>query len=185
MSTTTSPYAAVAALLASSNIAISPAEIHGLLLGRSSAGAGFAPEPWLADLAEQLGSLPEGPLQQALLGLQAMARSELEGDELALTLLLPDDTEPLAGRIQALVQWCQGFLSGFGLAAGSRTLGADVMESLEDLAGIARIGAPAEESAEAEHDYMEITEYLRVVPVLLFTECVRPPPDLPPGTALH
>lgn len=58
MSSSNSPYNAFAALLATSGQPVSPAELHGMLLGRSCAGAGFEPEPWLADAEELLGSAP-------------------------------------------------------------------------------------------------------------------------------
>ena len=51
-----SPYSAFATLLASSGHPVSPAEVHGLLLGRSCAGAGFDAEPWIADACELLGA---------------------------------------------------------------------------------------------------------------------------------
>jgi len=58
MPTSSSPYTAFAALLASSGHPVSPAELHGLLLGRSCAGAGFAIDAWLVDAA--------APMNQAL-----------------------------------------------------------------------------------------------------------------------
>ena len=58
MSIQNSPYAAFATLLASSPQTVSPAELHGLLLGRSCAGAGFDVEPWLTDASDLLGEAP-------------------------------------------------------------------------------------------------------------------------------
>ncbi len=52
---------------------------------------------------------------------------------------------------------------------------------LQDLAAIARIEEALEESEDAESDYMEVMEYLRVAPLLLFTECGGlGPPRRPP-----
>ncbi|MFC3607657.1 YecA/YgfB family protein [Stutzerimonas tarimensis] len=174
-----SPYAAFAGLLQGSANPVTPAELHGLLLGRSCAGAGFETQGWLADAGELLGSEPEGGLRQALVGLQEMVRGELTGDDVSLVLLLPADDEPLSSRTFALAQWCQGFLAGFGLAAGQRTLSEEGTEVLEDLAAIAQVQDVLQESEDGENDYMEVMEYLRVAPLLLFTECAKAPVDQP------
>jgi len=186
MSRSASAYSAFAALLAAAGQSISPAELHGLLLGRTCAGAGFEAEPWLGAAAELLDSAPDERLRQALTGLQAMVRSELEGGELSLVLLLPDDESPLAERTAALGQWCQGFLAGFGLTARQGALSAEASEVLQDLAAIARIDEALEESEDAENDYMEVTEYLRVAPLLLLNECGGLPGAAPEARpALH
>jgi len=185
MSNPSSPYLAFAGLLSSLAQPVSPAELHGLLLGRCCAGAGFDVEPWLLDAAEFLGSPPEDSLRQALIGLQAMAKSELTGDEVALVLLLPSDDALLAERALALGQWCQGFLNGFGLIVGDRALSRDVVETLQDLSAIAQISSQLEESEDSEADYMEVMEYLRVAPLLLFTECTQPDRTEPAPSTLH
>lgn len=170
----TSPYAAFATLLASSGYSVSPAELHGLLLGRSCAGADFAVDPWLADAADLLGEMPEGSVRQALIGLQEMVKGELAGEDFVIVLLLPSDDAPLAERAQALGQWCQSFLAGFGLVAGDRALSAEAMEVLQDMAAIAQVQGALEDSEDGESDYMEVMEYLRVAPLLLYTECAKP-----------
>ncbi len=175
MPTSSSAYAAFAALLSSSNHPVSPAELHGLLLGRSCAGAGFEIEPWLADAAELLGDAPQDNVRQALIGLQEMVKAELAGEEMAVVLLLPSDEAPLRERAVALGQWCQGFLGGFGLTAGDQALSAEAMEVLQDLTAIAQVQNALDESEDGEHDYMEVMEYLRVAPLLLFSECARKP----------
>jgi len=174
-----SPYSALADLLAQQAAVISPAELHGLLLGRSVAGSGFAPEPWLADAAELIGSIADEALKKALLGLQTLLKAELTGQDITLTLLLPPDSAPLAERASALGKWCQGFLSGFGLIAGSAALSADAQEVLQDLASIATVqdgleGSEGGEGGEGgEGDYMQVMEYLRVAPLLLHAECAK------------
>ncbi|MFF7707429.1 UPF0149 family protein [Pseudomonas sp. NPDC007930] len=170
MPTPSSPYQAFATLLGSAGHPVSPAELHGLLLGRCCAGAGFEPGPWLADAAEILASEPADNIRQALLGLQEMAKAELGGSEVTVVLLLPDDNAPLAERAVALGQWCQGFLAGFGIVAGDRALSNDAREVLQDLAAIAQVQDALEESEDGENDYMEVMEYLRVAPLLLFSE---------------
>lgn len=169
-----SPYSAFSTLLASSAQPVTPAELHGLLLGRSCAGAGFDAQAWLTDAVELLGAEPDEAVRQALLGLQEMVKGELAGEDIAIVLLLPSDEAPLTERALALGQWCQSFLTGFGLIAGDRALSGEAMEVLQDLSAIAQIQDSLEESEDGENDYMEVMEYLRVAPLLLFTECAKP-----------
>ena len=147
-----SPYAAFATLLANSAQPVTPAELHGLLLGRSCAGAGFDAESWLVDAAELLGTAPEDSVRQALIGLQEMVKGELAGDDIAIVLLLPSDDAPLAERALALGQWCQSFLTGFGLVPGDRALSSEAVEVLQDLAAIAQIQDSLDESEDGESD---------------------------------
>lgn len=179
MSRSASAYAAFAALLSQAGQSISPAELHGLLLGRTCAGAGFDADSWLASVSEVLELESDERIAQALTGLQGMLKSELESGELSLVLLLPDDEAPLLERVSALAQWCQGFLTGFGLVIGDRKLPDEAQEILQDLASIAQIDDSAEESEDAEHDYMEVSEYLRVAPLNLLAATGSLP--LPPA----
>lgn len=185
MSIDKSPYAAFAALLASTGQAVSPAELHGLLLGRSCAGAGFEVEPWLRDAADLIGAQMPDNVRQALVGLQEMVKGELAGGEMAVVLLLPSDEAPLVERATALGQWCQGFLAGFGLTARDAALSAEAMEVLQDLAAIAQVQEALEETEDGENDYMEVMEYLRVAPLLLFSECAKPVAPPPAKPSLH
>lgn len=168
-----SPYHAFATLLAGSGHPVSPAELHGLLLGRSCAGAGFELEPWLVDASELLGAEPADNVRQALVGLQEMVKGEFSSDDMTVVLLLPSDDAPLRDRAEALGQWCQGFLAGFGLTARDTALSTEAMEVLQDLAAIAQVQDALEESDDGENDYMEVMEYLRVAPLLLFTESAK------------
>lgn len=165
-----SPYQAFATLLNTSGHPVSPAELHGLLLGRSCAGAGFEVEGWLNDAAELLERPPVDNVRNALIGLQEMVKGELTSDDMTVVLLLPTDDAPLAERAAALGQWCQGFLAGFGLTRREFALSDEAKEVLQDLAAISQVQEALEESDDGESDYMEVMEYLRVAPLLLFTE---------------
>ena len=166
-----SPYNAFATLLSSSGHPVSPAELHGLLLGRSCAGAGFEVDGWLVDASELLEGEPQENVRNALIGLQEMVKGELSSDDMSVVLLLPSDDAPLTERAAALGQWCQGFLAGFGLnSRDSSALSVEATEVLQDLAAIAQVQDALEESDDGESDYMEVMEYLRVAPLLLFTE---------------
>ena len=148
--------------------------VHALVL---AGGRGI--EPWLADATELLGAEPDDNVRQALVGLQEMVKGELSGSDITLVLLLPADDAPLAERAKALGQWCQGFLDGFGIVVGNAPLSAEAMEVLQDLSAIAQVQSGLEESEDGESDYMEVMEYLRVAPLLLFAECGKPAAPAP------
>jgi uncharacterized protein len=92
--------------------------------------------------------------------------------------LLPDDDAPLARRAEALAQWCQGFLYGFGSVAGTqRNLPAQVDEVLKDLTQISRASAgDSEPTDDDEEDYVEIVEYVRVGAQLVHDELLPSQP---------
>jgi uncharacterized protein YgfB (UPF0149 family) len=185
MTIANSPYQAFATLLTASGHNVSPAELHGVLLGRSCAGAGFDHEGWLIDAAELLEGDTQDNVRNALIGLQEMVKGELTGDDVTVVLLLPTDDAPLAERAAALGEWCQGFLSGFGLTRRAYALSDEANEVLRDLAAIAQVQDALEESEDGESDYMEVMEYLRVAPLLLFSETKKA--DVPPAAkpSLH
>lgn len=175
MSTVNSAYTAFANLLAEAALPISPAELHGHLLGRVCAGAGFDQGEWLQAASELLGGELSERLQAALGGLLGMVQQDLGTGEMAVVLMLPNDDAPLAERAQALGQWCQGFLAGFGLALRQASLSDEADEVLQDIAAIAQVQGQLEESEDGETDYMEVQEYLRVAPLLLFSEFGKVP----------
>jgi len=180
-----SPYQAFVTLLTASGHSVSPAELHGHLLGRSCAGAGFDADGWLVEAAELLAGEPQDNVRNALIGLQEMGQGELNRDDMTVVLLLPTDDTPLTERAAALGQWCQGFLSGFGLTRRAYALSDEAIEVLRDLAAVAQVQDALEESEDGESDYMEVMEYLRVAPLLLFTETKKPEAPAAAKPSLH
>lgn len=171
MTKPTSPYDALAALLQSSPMTVSPAELQGFLLGRVCAGAGYDEAQWLAAAGELLDVEPAGHLRDALLGLLKLTEQDVATGEITVVLLLPNDDAALIERAQALGQWSQGFLAGFGLSGASSQLSDEAKEVLQDIAAIAQVSDVLEESEAGEVDYMEVMEYLRIAPLLLLDEC--------------
>ncbi len=190
MSESTSAYTAFMQMLASQNQHFSPAELHGLLTGHTCAGGGFEVQAWLDNAAQLFdGEIPAG-LQAALTGLQEMLKTEITNDDcMAITLLLPGDDDSLELRTQALGQWCQGFLSGFGGSIGERKLSDEAREILEDYVAVAQISSESEEGDNSdESSFMEVSEYLRMTAVFLFTDCNPPAATAEPSAdkpALH
>lgn len=161
----------------------SPSELHGLLCGKLAGGAQVSEIQWLLDAVEFLDftQAPEPHVRDLLAQVYYITREQLSND-FALTLLLPNDDELISDRVMALSQWCHGFLTGFGSAdAKNRTLDEEAQDMLSDLAAIVQIQVDDEEDQEAnEADYMEVTEYVRVIASSFYEEFAAPQEVTPP-----
>ncbi len=113
-----------------------------------------------------------------LLELAEDVGEKISADDYGLELLLPDDTIPLHERGAALVQWCEGFLSGLGVAGLTDfdLLTHECRELIQDFFKICRLDA-ADMQGHGETDeaaFMELTEYVRMGAILLHDEMHRP-----------
>jgi len=161
----------------------SPSELHGLLCGKLAGGAALTEIQWLLDAVEFLDftQAPEPHIRDLLSLVYKVTLEQFRGD-FVLTLLLPDDDELISDRVTALSQWCHGFLTGFGSAdAKDRTLDEEAQDMLRDVAAIVQIQIDDEEDEEAnEADYMEITEYIRVIASSFYAEFAATLVDIAP-----
>lgn len=167
--------------LAEAGVPLSPAECHGSLCGLLTAGDPARARQWLE---ETLGTAAGPP--PAIEGVRVDLREMAEGCVMALgdpslasfQPLLPGDESPMGGRTDALAQWVQSFLGGLGLGEPGRldTLSDEAREALSDLAEIAQLRREDEDDDEQEAALVEVSEYLRVVVQLLYTELQAPEP---------
>lgn len=154
-----------------------PAELHGYATGYIAVGGRAELSSWLDQCAELLDiDKPNPALGEPLYAIYQSALNELQAGDMGLTLLLPGDEFELEARIASLGQWCQGFLTGFAMAAkmsGGSLADAsdDLKEALNDLAAIAQISADQPDAEEGEQDFFEVCEYVRVVAMTIYAEC--------------
>lgn len=96
---------------------------------------------------------------------------------LEFDLIMPDESESLAIRTEALAQWCQGFIFGLGLGGyrEDKSGEGDAVELIRDFAEIARAGYDDDAAADEEEEraFTEVLEYVRVG-VLLILEELQP-----------
>ncbi|WKE65117.1 UPF0149 family protein [Gallaecimonas kandeliae] len=165
-------YEGLARLLASQQITASPAELHGIITGLVSSGLAMDGKSWLEPLYDLTnnGLAFSQPVKEALEPLYLELCQQLVGADFEFQLLLPAEDEALPDRIQALCDWAQGFLAGYGVQAGKAKVSAEVKEALDDLAEIANLSTDVEEDDDmAESAFIEVEEYLRVVAMLVFS----------------
>lgn len=161
-------YATISDLLQPLQLPVSTSEVHGLLIGYLAAGGGDA-QQWLdhADLRAADGTAVPQDMVETL---YRDSVASLRATDFSFTLLLPADSEPLASRVEALVDWCRGFLAGFGLAGPATRQVAqheDAQEILRDLAQIATAAPPDGGDEQDENALAELQEYVRMGAMLL------------------
>jgi yecA family protein len=165
----------------------SPSELHGMLSGKLIGGQRLNDEEWLLEAlsfldiitSEEEGIIgdSEGKVKTELARLYSVTLAQVEDSSYSFQLLLPTDESQLADRTRSIGEWCHGFLSGFGSSgiAGGVTFSEESAEGLRDIAAI--VGAESEENSEddsvAEGNFVEITEYIRLVALNLFAEFGR------------
>lgn len=161
-------HADVARALATSGLGISPSELHGSLSGLLCAGAS-ADGDWLSrlELAVDDADLVNSPAMQTL---RDMARVQFEPDSGGVDPLLPPAGRSLEERAQALVEWCRGFLGGFGLGDVSVAMGGSTSEVLADLGTIAASNLTFDDEAEDERAFEDVLAFVREAVALLHRE---------------
>lgn len=149
-------------------------ECHGTLAGMFCANSGLQLEEWLAGIDAQ-GTLLSQEAQEILRVLYTVTREQLNDSVLDFHPLLPDDDVSVIDRVEALGQWCQGFL--LGLSSGKvefDQLPDDSGEILRDLLEISRLnGLDLDGGEEDEESYQQLLEYVRTG-VLLLNEELNP-----------
>lgn len=150
---------------------VSASEVHGFITGWICSGTSW--ESAAESFEEALEVTLAGELKAAAL---VTARDAIEGltdVDFGFQILLPDEADGINQRRSALSDWCQGFLSGFGLTGRFQDseLSDEVKELLQDFTQIAQVDDEIPDNEENESDLTEITEYVRIGAVMVFTDC--------------
>lgn len=119
-------------------------------------------ETWASQVLSQERGLHDSLLaRDALLAMIDATRVDLEDENYAWNLLLPEDDDPVEQRVLALAAWCDAFVLGLA-EAGLRDLdplGTEAREFIADLQAIAQLD---DAEADDEGAYVELVEYVRV-----------------------
>lgn len=186
--TTTLTYADLSEVLQKYDVVCDIAEIQGIICGMLCGGMGHSQNDWSAMLQEACfegGEIPEA-LQRTLVELFNQTCQQLIEGQFELTLLLPDDETPLNTRGSALIEWVNGFMTGFGSQQKDLTQCSDeVREALQDFADIARMEEPMNEDEESERAMLEVVEYVRISAIYCFGELGKSLLDDAPSGAVH
>ena len=170
-------------------------ELHGLVSGIASVCDAPSEQVWQALLAElSFGELDAGAsllLTEEVQDLVAMLSDE--EDSYQFLPLVPDDDHPLYERLMALKNWANGYLTGFGVTDSA--LRPEETSLFNDLAKIGALRVDEFDEAlqgthnpEGEVHYMELLEFVRMVPVSVAQGRVRKSVEKLPliaGFAMH
>jgi uncharacterized protein YgfB (UPF0149 family) len=149
-------------------------ELHGSLCGYLAGGGLLGKVTLLSALQLDGEATHPSADDQALLDkLAKQCESELADPELGFEPLLPADDRPLTERAEAMVDWCRGFLGGFGLAGtgAHAQLSDEAQEVLRDFGTIAASSFDFGNEDEDEDALIEVQEFVRIGAMLLHTEC--------------
>lgn len=144
---------------------LNAAEMHGLLTGMLSIDRVAKTESWRKALLENLDCVTPTKTQWSVLdAATAQITQAFNEQNFSFNLVLPPDSLPLEERVDALGCWCRGYLSGLGLVGITQEDldNPTVKELVADLSHIAHVSIEQEAGKEAENDYMELVEYVRI-----------------------
>ncbi|MGL5586015.1 MAG: YecA family protein [Plesiomonas sp.] len=175
--TAISDYPTFCATLMSQGIAISAAELHGLLSGFLCGG--IKDDSWKASLYDLTneGQAYPSVLFQQVQAMQLNIKQTLNDDEFGFDLFLPSDDESVFDRVDALAEWVSQFLVGLGIAQPDLKKTPDeVGEVIDDLVNISQLGYDEEEDQEElAQSLEEVAEYVRMAAMLCFNAFAEQP----------
>lgn len=149
-------------------------ELHGHYCGRLIAGHQLHGDFGLKVTSECIGLSKRElkPIEDFFLDLTEQAVAVLENDLFSFQLMLPGDDIALPARLEALSEWCQGFLAGIASSAGLQESAVMREETgtVNDIIEISQISLDVEESEESEALFAEVSEYVRLAVFNLFDQ---------------
>jgi len=161
-------YQVINAIVVECDAELSAAQAHGMATGMLCANEQAQCAEWLSELF--LHAIPASDEERAtLVYLFEDTQSLLASDDFEFDLLLPGDEALLSEQVEALTDWCRGFLLGVGITHAASDLSREATEILKDIAEFTKLDTEAE-GEEDEGDFMEINEYMRSAVLLLRSE---------------
>lgn len=178
--------------LAAMDAEMEPSEAHGTLCGLLCTNNTITPDATIRVLFESFdkNNLLQMEAAKLIFTLYDQTVLQLNDSTCDFHLLLPPEVQSsTADLVDALAQWCQGFLLGLS-AGGIKDLDAvpdEIREITKDFLEISRAssGYELDDSDQDEESYLQLLEYVRVG-VLLINEVLQPS-KAPPvnNTTIH
>jgi uncharacterized protein YgfB (UPF0149 family) len=158
-------YSACNAIFLRCDTDLSAAEAHGLATGMLCVSDQTESTYWLTELLQNANQTSSND-EDILIRLFEETRRLLASDEFDFDLFLPEDDVILTDRVEALTNWCRGFLFGVGSVATVTNWSKETREILKDITEFTKLDIEVE-GEEDERDFVEITEFLRSAILLL------------------
>ncbi len=149
-------------------------ECHGNACGVLCSQIGIAPNNWFDMLikAEDVSVDHIELLADQLKALFETSEQFLNNIDFEFELFIPDDETEIHKRLEALGEWCSGFLLGLSVGGVDiKSMPEEISNFLNDCLEIARVGnAELNNSEDDEASYFELVEYVRMGVITLFEE---------------
>jgi uncharacterized protein YgfB (UPF0149 family) len=172
-------YHEIQAKLAAAGIGIGPSEAHALVCGLICGDAAAALQLMRQELCSG-GDLHAHEAQEGiniLTQIHAKSSAQLKDPAMGFRLLLPEEEMDSRDRAMQLVNWCQGFLFGFGISAArsKRVLSAMAQESLFDIGEFTRLDIEAVDAVDEEQrrQISDLEEHLRVAVLTIYEDSLH------------
>ena len=168
-------YEEIESILADAECDASAAEIQGFFCGMISAGAKEEENNWQSFFVDIINDGQPMTSESATLlaALYRWTAEEIVQHETLAPVLLPDDGYPVVDQLESIIEWCQGFLLGFGLQTDNQKVNnIEVSEALADLAEICRLEQDADESEESQEALVTLIEHIKVAVQIIHWEMV-------------
>lgn len=182
MNSTTNPehfeapdYETIDGVMADADCDASAAEIQGFVCGLVAGGYQDESQAWIQSFEDMVYEGHQLPpqAQKVLRDLFVWTAHEMSQQDSLAPVLLPDDSYPAIDRLEALIDWSQGFLLGYGLQGGNTPVdNAEVSEALGDLAEICRLELSAEEDEDTQQALMVLIEHVKVAVQVVHWETI-------------
>lgn len=143
---------------------LSESVLHGTVCGLLCGAPALSAQAYrraLIDLLDHVSDMHEDEVDRFV----ELAAEDLDAPDLSFEPLLPDGDVALAERLTSLAQWAGGFVLGFEEAAGE--LDGEALEAFDDIVRIADLDADEVDETDAEFDYVEVTEHLKVAVLMV------------------
>lgn len=165
----------IAKILSKMDLYTTASETHGILAGLIAGEVTLDNKSWLPlfnDVVNEGMGLPL-ELKKSVIRIHGQILEQFTND--GFTLLLPEENVPLDERCDAMAQWAQGFLLGFGLVQQSlHQASKETQEIIRDIRDISQLSFDFETEDEAsEISFAEIVEYLCMGAMLCFNTFSR------------
>lgn len=157
------------------NLTLTPAYIHGIMLGVLCTGEEDPVYAWQEIKTEvlPLGNLSEES-DAIFLALLTKSLEDLKDLGEGVNPLLVGEENNISDRLASLSEWCEGFLQGINIGIGLAKILIPLetfTEVLEDFASIKDVEIDEESNEENEKSYQELLEFIRVGALLIHAEC--------------
>ncbi len=171
-------YESLEEALVASEAEITASELQGSISGVLAA-CNKTDVAWQTTLVELLKDYDKkviSQLEPLIKALFEWTHEQMSQQDSLAPMLLPDETYPTIDQLEETVNWCEGFLFGFGLQTGNQIIESEeVKESLIDIADISQLKLEADDDDTTQEALFTLIEHIKVAVQIIHWEMLVKP----------